>query len=115
MAALDGGGFLADLVAWQPRTGVLASWLGRVALLGEEQVCGPRWGDEPLILHANPLAWLRASREGAVVLNPSQAAPLLRDVGPLEVATVEEGLRLRAMLSVKPPRIVVAVAGRTGA
>ena len=89
------------------RQGFVGSWLGRVGLLGEEQLDGPRLG-APLQVHPDPLAWLRAGRDGVVIVDPVRAAPMLRDAGPLEVASFGER---RSLL---PPHACEA-AGRCGA
>jgi hypothetical protein len=103
----DAAGDVADIVAWSSKFRCLASWLGRAALLGEEQLWWPRLGD-PLIVHADPLSWLQASRRGVVVVNPVQAAPLLREAGTLGVAKDQHGRKLRALVRQPPVRILVA-------
>ncbi len=105
--ALDRDGEPVDLVAF-PVEGVpfIATWLGKVGLLGEDQIECPRLGDS-LRVHAGVLDWLRADRTGVVVVDPIRAAPLLRDVGTLSVASWQQKHRLADMLAVRLPRIVV--------
>jgi hypothetical protein len=62
----------ADIVAWHPETGRFASWLGRVALLGQEQVFAPRLSDA-LTVHPRPLEWLAAGRHGVVIVDARRA------------------------------------------
>ena len=62
-----------DIVAWQPETNQIASWLNRAFALGEEQIWAPRLGDEPLPIWRTPLNWLRAGRKGIVILRPEVA------------------------------------------
>ena len=111
---LDGPAYIAvafdreaepvDLVAW--RQGFVGSWLGRIGLLGEEQLDSPRF-DEPLLVHPDTLSWLRAGRDGVVVVDPVRAAPLLRDAGPLEVADFGERKTLLDLMRIKLPDVVV--------
>ncbi len=107
--ALDELGEPADLVAWAPRENHLAAWFGTVALLGAEDLCAPRLTKEgALPVFESPLGWLRAGREGVVVIEPRGAAPPLRLAEPLVAESIEHGEKLRCMLKVKPPRIFVA-------
>ena len=97
----------ADLVAWHPDTGGLASWRGLVSLLGEEQAFAPRL-QEAIAVHADPIAWLRENRSGLVIVHPGRARSLLLDAGPLKTATIRQGSALRALLrQVRCPTILV--------
>jgi hypothetical protein len=100
-----------DLAAWEPETGRLALWLGRVSMLGQDNLHGWRLG-EPLIIHETPLEWLQAGREGVFVIDPQRASPLLRLVEPLGVKRPEFGRQLQAALTIRAPRIVVAAQRR---
>jgi hypothetical protein len=102
-------GDLWDLVAWQPKSGRLASWLGRASLLGGENVFRPRLSaNGGIVVHDSPLSWLCAKRTGIVILHAGRAAGLLCDVGPLIVSDRARAGRLRTSLTRKPPRILVA-------
>lgn len=105
--APDELGQLIDLAAWEPGTGRLALLLGRVSMLGEDNLYGWRVG-EPLVVHETPLEWLKAGREGVFVINSQRASPLLRMVEPLGVKRPELGRQLREALTIRAPRIVVA-------
>jgi hypothetical protein len=96
-----------DLAAWEPETGRLALLLGRVSMLGQDNVYGWRVG-EPLVVHETALEWLQAGRQGVFIIDPQRASPLLRMVEPLGVKRPEFGRRLQAALTIRPPRIVVA-------
>jgi hypothetical protein len=100
-----------DLAAWEPETGRLALWLGRVSMLGQDSLYGWRLG-EPLIVHESPLEWLQAGREGVFVIDPRRASPLLRMVELLGVKRPEYGRHLQAALTIRAPRIVVATQRR---
>ncbi len=105
--AFDRDGHATDIVAW--RTGpepVVASWLGQIGLLGEENLDGARLG-EPLVVHPDPLAWLRCGRDGVVVVDPARAGPLLRQAGEMVVDSHRERNRLNAIMRVDLPKIIV--------
>ena len=103
--ARDEFGSLVDLVAWIPGCD-LASWSGRVCLLGEQWACAPSLG-EPLRVFPSALEWLRAGRRGVVVIEPREAAILL--VGVPHGLLVDDpafGFELRRMMTIAP-RIVI--------
>ena len=69
----EDSGEVIDLIAWQPRTGALASWRGQAFCLGDlDEIYNPAtyFMDGALRVHASPLEWLRANREGIVILRP---------------------------------------------
>lgn len=108
--AFDRDGHAADIVAW--RTGpepFVASWLGQVGLLGEEQIHGSRMG-EPLTVHPDVMSWLRCGRDGVVVVDPVRAGPLLRDAGTMQVNSYAERRRLNDMMRMELPRVIVRTA-----
>ncbi len=108
--ALDARGRALDLVAIRSGSSpFVGSWLGLVGLLGEEQLW---WARDVLTVHATPLDWLRAGRDGVAIVDPVWAAPMLRDSGPLEVGSQSERRRLADMLTVGLPRILVRQAAR---
>ncbi len=98
----------SDLAAWHPTEGV-ALWLGTVAMLGEEQV-DPTLRDEPLEVHASVLAWLRADRQGVVVLDQRRAKTMLREAGLLLVNDEGFAAKLHDALTIKAPQILVRAA-----
>ncbi len=105
--AFDRDGRAADIVAW--RTGpepFVASWLGKIGLIGEEQLGGCRMG-EPLTVHADVMSWLRCSRDGVVVVDAIRAGPLLRQAGEMVVDSHAERNRLNAVMRVELPKIIV--------
>jgi hypothetical protein len=95
-----------DMAAWSPPRPV-ALWLGRAAMLGAENLFGPRM-TEGLAVHASPLEWLRAACRGVVVVDPERARGLLHRAQPLEVASIAHGRELRRVMEVKPPKILVS-------
>jgi hypothetical protein len=60
-----------DLVAWNPSTERLATWLGRAFALGEESLSPPHL--EPIAIFRTPLGWLRSERHGIVIVQPHLA------------------------------------------
>lgn len=96
----------ADILAWHPRTGQVATWLGAVAMLGEEQVHAPRL--EHLTVHEGVLSWLKDARHGLVILDAARAARILDGAGPLVAPSVDFGKKLRKQLTIPAPEILVA-------
>jgi hypothetical protein len=94
-----------DLAAWAPPRPP-ATWLGQGALLGE-RLFGFRRHTH-LRVHEDVMQWLRAACIGVVIVDPRNAAPLLRRAEPLVTASVEFGVKLRRMLAVPPPQILIA-------
>jgi hypothetical protein len=103
---------VADLVAWQPATGRLATRLGLAGLLGQR--CAEEVRDEitpgPVRVWRTPLAWLRAGRDGVVIVDPELAAHLLSDL-PVVPEDIEFGHALMA-LRLPPPRLIFSASGR---
>lgn len=104
LALFDAAGDPSDVVAvWPERPTSL--WLGRVAMLGEEQVRMLRFG-EPLDVHETFLDWLRADRRGVVILHARRAAGILDGV-QLRASSAEYARRLRTTLVRPAPPIEV--------
>lgn len=107
LLARDAGGAALDVVAWHPRTGRLATWLGRAGLLGLEHPC-PGTAEDPLIVYRDPAAWLEDQRRGVVVVDERLARAELLDAGTIMAADIAHGTALEAMLSkVRLPSILV--------
>ncbi|MER9167694.1 hypothetical protein NKI12_09970 [Mesorhizobium australicum] len=70
-----------DVIFWQPRTGQLATDLRRSFALGEDAIYNPGTFsfDGHLNIFSDPLDWLRAKRDGCVVLDWTRAFDRLRD------------------------------------
>jgi hypothetical protein len=65
-----------DLIAWQPRTGQLASWRGQAFCLGDvDDAFNPAiyFASGVLRLHKTPLQWLLAGRDGIVIVRKDLA------------------------------------------
>ncbi len=105
---VDGQNFIVfpeqeDVVFWQPRSGELASWNGRAFALNEGAVTNPETYsfDCNLNVWPDPLMWLRAKRDGCVVLDWARAWSRLQDVPRV---AVHESLLLSYRRHMKPPR-----------
>jgi hypothetical protein len=104
--ALGEAGEPEDLVAWTPQPNRLASWHGAAAFLGAEDLLAPRVGVEGLLVHPDPLEWLRAGRSGVVILDPARARWRLAGE-PLIVRGVDFGRKVRASMRLPVPRVFV--------
>jgi hypothetical protein len=102
---------IVDIAAWVPITGRTALWLGCGFALGEEQVWGPRFDDEPLMVWRSPFAWLRSCREGLVILRPRVAHFNLGHLPALAVEDIEQGDELEKLLL--PPKPSAKIMVRT--
>jgi hypothetical protein len=99
-------GVAEDVCAWQATTGKVATWLGHACLLGEDNLSGPR-PDVGMAVHADPLAWFQANRSGVVILDRVRAAPKLRNVGTLLAASLDDARKLKKLLAIEAPHILV--------
>jgi hypothetical protein len=99
-------GVAEDVCAWQATTGKIATWLGRARMLGEDNLLSPRL-DGALMVHADPLEWFKANRSGVVILNRERAAPPLREAGMLAVGSLEAAKKLKKLLAVELPAILI--------
>jgi hypothetical protein len=95
-----------DICACQPTTGKIATWFGRAALLGEDNLNVPQL-EGGLHVHPDLLSWFRAKRSGVVIVDRQRAAPMLRDAGTLLASSAEHGRKLQELLRVPPARILV--------
>lgn len=106
LVARGPGGDGIELVAWSAREGWAASETGALPLLGHHDLC-PLAGDEPVEVHADVLAWLRARRRGVVILDRARAVPVLRACKSIQVRDVAFGVTLDRLLTVRAPKIIV--------
>jgi hypothetical protein len=70
-----------DVVYWNPRVAKLATRNGRAFALGEDAITNPGTYafDNRLDIYPDPLTWLRAKRDGIVILDWSRAWSRLQD------------------------------------
>ena len=106
--ARDDLGDCCDLVAWNSSRRKIASWFGAAALLGADDILAPRLTPEgALPIYRTPLEWLRAGREGVVIVEACRAALELRDFGPLAAEDQIHGLELQRLFRRTEPEIYV--------
>ena len=107
----------ADLCAWAPRTGETATRLGIGWMLGGDLI-GRDIGDgvtvPPLRVFRTPLDWLRAHRNGIVILDPARAAVALAGI-VIEAIDNNHANDLRRALRVPPPVVRVRYPERLAA
>ena len=106
-----------DFVFWQPRTGELATEMGRSFALGEELIDNPGTTalDQWLNIFADPLQWLQHERNGIVVLNWGDAFERLRDVTRIAVAETILSTYQKHMKPKHMPRLAVLPKSETRA
>jgi hypothetical protein len=94
-----------DLCAWCPRSGRLAAWLGRCPWVGDP--FAPRCSDRlALAVFESPLQWLRAGRDGVVLIENSPGlARQLDGAGPLQAQSRDHARRLEKVLTAKAPKV----------
>jgi len=99
---------IIDLVAWVPRTGEIATRDGIGAMLGEGHVGCDGWGTtgRAIPVFRSPLNWLRADRQGLVIVNPDLAARRLAGA-ILDAEDVAHRQELTDLLRLPPPAILV--------
>jgi hypothetical protein len=106
--ARDDEGSPSDLIAWTRLSRRLAAHWGAVSVLGADDVIAPRLTPEgALLVHRTPLGWLRAERQGVVVVEARGAASLLSDFGPLAGEDEAHGRELRQLFRRTEPKIYV--------
>jgi hypothetical protein len=76
-----------DIVFWHRTTGRLATWCGRAFALGQTRIgeAATYSFDSSLNIFDSPLEWLRARRDGIVVLDWTRAFDNLRDAPRIAV------------------------------
>lgn len=97
----DRAGDLADLAAFQPGTGAVATWLGVCAVLGEHNIERARLG-LPLMCFETAMDWLAGGREGVAIVDPDRARWTLAGVGRIGVSNTGFGRRLETLLTIRP-------------
>jgi hypothetical protein len=108
-----------DVIAWQLRSKKAATWRGVAFALGEEAIWNPAawFTGGALKVHATPLNWLKANREGICIVQPRLTYAMLRHVPRIAVTDPQFGRQVQQWL--KPPKssvkILVAVPERAAA
>jgi hypothetical protein len=116
IAIHDEDGRWLDIAGWQPARSWTGLWLGMAWALGQDRVHHPRVGEGgALPVWRSPLSWLRAGRDGIVLIRPMVAAYFLDDAGPLLAEDVAHAAELRRLLTRTGPRILVRASDRRAA
>jgi hypothetical protein len=105
-------GEVIDLIAWQPRSGALASWRGQAFCLGDlEDVFNPAtyFAGDAMRIHATPLDWLLADREGIVIVRPDLAPAYLANCRRIRCSSAPYARKLEQMLQPRRPLVEILV------
>jgi hypothetical protein len=89
---------IVDLIAFDPETGLLATWLGRAFAINEASIWEPNLDGYPLPVWRDPIGWLKAKREGIVLLKPQQAYSYLDHLPGVIAEDVQHGEELEKLL-----------------
>ena len=96
-----------DLIAWKPDGRTLASWRGVAFALGEDAIWNPAsyFMGDALWVHRDPLDWLKANREGIVIVQPRFTYAYLRNVPRLAFSSAAHARQVQAWLPPPKPRV----------
>ena len=105
----DDDGDAIDLAAWSPTSERLATWLGRAWAIDQFRLLSPRLSEfGALPVHKTPLEWLRARRDGIVIIDSEKAKWQIAYLGRgLIVENISHGRMLRHALTIPAPDIFV--------
>jgi hypothetical protein len=95
---VEGGSGSIDLVAFDPEIALLATWLGRAFAINEASIWEPNLDGDPLPIWRDPIAWLKAKREGIVLLKLEQAYSYLDHLPGVIAEDVQHGEELEKLL-----------------
>jgi hypothetical protein len=102
-----------DLIAWEVSTGRLASWHGNTFCLGDlDQIGSPAtyFMDGALRIHASPLEWLMAQREGIVILRQEFAYAHLRFSPRIICDDLAQAEKIECWLRAPEPTVEILIA-----
>jgi hypothetical protein len=108
---VEGGAGSIDLVAFDPEIGLLATWLGRAFAINEASIWAPNLDGDPLPVWRDPVGWLKAKREGIVLLKPEQAYSYLDHLPGVIAEDVQHGEELEKLLWTPRRKIPVFLRG----
>jgi hypothetical protein len=103
-------GATVDLIAWSPKRPTDWRWrLGSATILNLDAVMVTSWDMPPVKVHATPLDWLRAGRDGCVILDwSSPDIGWLTSLPAIEAEPMINAKIKRAILAMRLPRFVAA-------
>ena len=100
-----------DLIAWQPRTGQLATWRGVAFALGEAAIWNPAswFMGGGLKVHRTPLEWLKDDRGGICIVRRELTYAMLKHVPRLVFADAPHARQVKRWLQPPLPRTEIMV------
>jgi hypothetical protein len=101
-----------DLIAWQPRTGVVASWRGQAFCLGDlDSILNPAtyFAGDALRVHATPLDWLLSEREGIMIVRPDLAPAYLANCRRIRCSSQAYARQVEDWLKPHKPTVEILV------
>ena len=105
-------GEIIDLIAWAPTMSKVGSWHGAAFCLGDaDQFFNPAtcFGGSTLRVHRTPLEWLKAQRDGIVIVQPRLAYAYLRNVPRLSFADRLHAQRVKRWLQPPKPKTEILI------
>lgn len=104
---VEGASGINDLVAFDPEIGLLATWLGLAFAINEASIWAPNLDRDPLPVWRDPIGWLKAKRQGIVLLRPEQAYSYLDHLPGVIAEDVQQGEELERLLWTPRRRVPV--------
>lgn len=104
---VEGASGINDLVAFDPEIGLLATWLRRAFAINEASIWAPNLDRDPLPVWRDPIGWLKAKRQGIVLLRPDQAYSYLDHLPGVIAEDVQHGEELERLLWTPRRRVPV--------
>jgi hypothetical protein len=104
---VEGATGITDLIAFDPETGLLATWLGRAFAINEASIWEPNLDGDPLPVWRDPIGWLKAKRQGIVLLRPEQAYSYLDHLPGVVAEDMQHGEELERLLWTPRRRVPV--------
>jgi hypothetical protein len=108
----DDRGEVTDLIAWQPHTGTVASWRAQAFCLGDlDGIFNPAtyFAGDALRVHATPLDWLRADREGIVIVRPDLAPAYLSHCQRIRCSNAAYARQVKKWVQPRQPAVEILV------
>ena len=108
----EDGGEVIDLIAWQRPTGAVASWRGQAFCLGDmDNIFNPAtyFDGDALRVHATPLDWLLANRDGIVIVRPDLAPAYLANCQRIRCSNQALARQVEKWLQPHKPTVEILV------
>jgi hypothetical protein len=103
----EGASGIIDLVAFDPEIGLRATWLGQAFAINQASIWAPNLDRDPLPVWRDPIGWLKAKRQGIVLLRPEQAYLYLDHLPGVIAEDVQHGEELERLLWTPRRRVPV--------